>query len=179
MEKTKLKSEIIQWVKTIGISVAIAIGLNLVVQPAIVDGQSMSPTLESKDYLIVNRLAYKNEVPERGDIIVFKTGLTDGKSDEKKNLVKRVIGLPGEHLVIKDSKVYINGDYLEEDYLINVYTDGNIDITIPDDSVFTMGDNRENSDDSRKAYIGTIELDDIIGKVFVRMHPFNKVGQIE
>lgn len=176
---TKLKSEIIQWIKTIGISGVIAIGLNLVVQPVIVSGQSMYHTLENKDYLVVNRLAYKNEVPERGDIIVFKTELIDSKSEKKKNLLKRVIGLPGEHLVIKDSKVYINDKYLEEDYLSDIYTDGDIDITIPNNHVFTMGDNREYSDDSRKSYIGTIQLEDVLGKVLVRMYPFNKVGQIE
>jgi signal peptidase I len=93
--------------------------------------------------------------------------------------VKRVIGLPYEHLVIKDSKVYIDDKHLEEDYLIDAYTDGDIDIIIPSDHIFVMGDNRENSDDSRKSYIGTISLDDILGKVFVRMYPFNKGGQIE
>lgn len=175
----KLKNEIIQYIKTICIAGIIAIGINLVVKPTIVSGESMYPTLENKDYLIINRLSYKNDIPERGDIIVFKTELIDNESNKKKNLVKRVIGLPGEHLVIKDSKVYIDGNYLEEEYLNNIYTEGDIDIIIPDNHVFTMGDNRENSDDSRKSYIGTISLEDILGKAFVRMYPFNKVGQIE
>lgn len=175
----KIKSEIKQWVKTIGISGAIAIGINLVVQPAIVSGQSMYPTLENKDYLVINRLAYKNEIPERGDIIIFKTELVDSDSNKKKNLVKRVIGLPGEHLVIEENKVYINDEYLDENYLVDAYTEGNIDIIIPDNQVYTMGDNREKSDDSRKAYIGTIKLEDIIGKVSVRMYPFNKIGQVK
>ena len=176
---TKLKNEIIQWIKSICISGAIAIGINLVVQPTIVSGQSMYPTLENKDYLMVNKVAYKSGIPERGDIIVFKTELIDSKSKNKKNLVKRVIGLPDEHLIIKNNKVYIDGKHLEEDYLIDAYTDGDIDIIIPSNHIFVMGDNRENSDDSRKAYIGNISLEDIIGKVFVRMHPFNKGGQIE
>lgn len=176
---TKLKSEITQLIKSICISGVIAIGINLVVQPTIVSGQSMYSTLENKDYLMINKVAYKSEAPERGDIIVFKTELIDEESNKKKNLVKRVIGLTDEHLVIKDNKVYIDGKELEEDYLTDIYTDGDIDITIPNNRVFVMGDNRENSDDSRKSYIGTISLEDIIGKVFVRMYPFNKVGQIE
>lgn len=177
--KRKLKNEIIDWIKTICISGVIAVGITLIAQPTIVNGQSMYPTLENKDYLIVNKLAYNNKVPKRGDIIVFKTELIDNETSKKKNLVKRVIALPGEHLVIKDNHVYINDKYLSEDYINNVYTSGDIDIIVPDNHVFTMGDNREDSDDSRKSYIGTIPLDNIVGKVAVRAYPFDKIGNVK
>lgn len=176
---TKFKSEIIDWIKTLCTSVVMAIGITLVIQPTIVSGQSMYPTLENNDYIVVNKLAYTNEVPERGDIIVFKTKLIESETNKKKDFVKRVIALPGEHLVIKDSKVYINGEYLNEDYLEDVYTEGDIDIVIPDNQIFVMGDNRESSGDSRESYIGTIPLKDIHGKVFIRMYPFNKIGPME
>lgn len=175
----KLKEEIIDWIKTICMAGAIAMAITLVAQPTVVSGQSMYPTLENKDYLIVNKLSYNKDTPERGDVIVFKTELIDNKTNEKKNLVKRVIALPGEHLIIKDSNVYINGELLNEEYLSDVHTDGNIDIVVPDNQVFTMGDNREYSDDSRKSYIGTIELDDIVGKVALRAFPFDKIGSVE
>lgn len=175
----RLKNEIIEWIKTIGKSVVIAMGITLVAQPTMVSGQSMYPTLENKDLLLVNKLAYKNEVPDRGDIIIFNTDLIDMKTNKKKILVKRVIALPNEHLVIKENKVYINGKCIEEDYLSGVYTEGDIDCIVPIDHVFVMGDNRENSDDSRKEYIGTISVEDIVGKAFIRVYPFHEAGKIE
>lgn len=175
----KLKEEIIDWIKTICMAGAIAMVITLVAKPTVVSGQSMYPTLENKDYLIINRLSYNNHIPDRGDIIVFETELRDSKTNRRKNLVKRVIALPGEHLVIKDNSVCINGEQLNEDYLSDVYTDGNIDIIVPNNQVFTMGDNREHSDDSRKPYIGTIDLDDIVGKVALRAFPFDKIGLVE
>ncbi len=119
---TKVKHEILEWIKTISISLVIAIGVTFIVQPTIVRGQSMYPTLENKDYLFINKLAYKTEDPKRGDIIVFKTELIDSKSNKKKDLVKRVIALPGEHIVIKNSEVYINDELLDEIYLKDVYS---------------------------------------------------------
>lgn len=175
----KIKNEIFEWFKTICASLVIAFGVTLFVQPTIVSGQSMYPTLEDKDYLLINKLSYNKEIPNRGDILVFKSGLIDNKTSHKKNLVKRVIALPGEHILIKNNEVYINGKYLSEDYLNDVYTDGDIDIVVPNNHVFTMGDNRPNSGDSRDSKIGTVPLDDIIGKVALRAYPFNKFGKIK
>lgn len=174
----KFNDEIIDWIKTICISGTIALCINLVLQPTIISGQSMRPTLENNDYLFINRFAYKNHMPQRGDVIVFKADLSNNNSNHKKNLVKRVIALPGEHLVIKDNNVYINGKYLNEDYLVDVYTDGDIDIIVPDNHIFAMGDNRENSDDSRQSYIGVISLDEVVGKAFIRIFPFDKIGKV-
>ena len=175
---TKVKHEILEWIKTISISLVIAIGATFIVQPTIVRGQSMYPTLENKDYLFINKLAYKNEDPKRGDIIVFKTELIDIKSNKKKDLVKRVIALPGEHIVIKNSEVYINGELLDEIYLKDIYTSGDIDMIVPENHVFTMGDNRPDSLDSRNYEIGTVSINDIVGKVSMRVYPFDKLGNI-
>lgn len=173
-----ITKEILEWVKTIAISVVIAFGITLVVQPTIVDGQSMYPTLENKDYLFVNKLAYNKELPERGDVLVFKSDLINTKNNTKKNLVKRVIALPGEHIVIKNSEVYINNKKLNENYLDGAATDGDIDLVVPENEIFTMGDNRGGSKDSRDSSIGTISLDNIVGKVAFRAFPFNKIGTI-
>lgn len=177
--KSKIKQEIFEWSKTIVISLGIAIGISLVAQPTLVSGQSMYPTLEDNDLLLVNKLTYKNGSPNRGDIIIFHTDLVDTATNKKKDLVKRVVGLPTEHLVIKDSKVYINDELLNEAYLNGVYTEGDIDIIIPSNHIFTMGDNRPNSDDSRKSYIGPISLDSIIGKAYMRVYPLNELEKLD
>lgn len=113
---SKIRKEIWEWFETLSVSIFIAVCISLIAQPTIVSGQSMYPTLENKDLLLVNKLTYKNEAPHRGDIIIFHTELIDKSTNKKKDLVKRVIALPNEHLIIKDSKVYINGEPLDEDY---------------------------------------------------------------
>lgn len=173
----KIKKELISWSKTICISMFLAIGITLFIKPTVVSGESMYPTLNDKEYLIVNRLSYLNDVPKRGDIIVFKTDLIDHKTNKNKNLVKRVIALPGEHVVIKNSEVFINNEKLNESYLHGVYTNGEVDMIVPQNYIFTMGDNRPKSEDSRQ--IGAINLDDIIGKISIRLYPFNQVGTVE
>lgn len=174
----KLKKEIIDWVKTIVVSLVLAFLIVQVVKPTIVSGESMYPTLNDKDYLILNRLSYKFGDIEREDIIVFKTDLKQDNGKEK-DLIKRVIAIPGDHLVIKDSKVYLNGKLLEEEYIHNAYTSGDIDITIPDGKIFVMGDNRENSKDSRSEEVGLVDEDDILGEVMVRLLPLNEIGAVK
>ena len=177
--KNKIKQEIFEWGKTIVISLGIAIGISLVAQPTLVNGQSMYPTLKDNDLLLVNKLTYKNGVPNRGDIIIFHTDLVDTATNKKKDLVKRVVGLPNEHLVIKDNKIYINDELLNEEYLNGIYTEGDIDILIPSNHIFAMGDNRPKSDDSRKSYIGPVSLDRIIGKAYIRIYPFDEVEKLD
>lgn len=182
MEKKFIK-EVIEWVKTIGISLIVSICISTcistIIKPTVVSGQSMYPTLKDKDYLIINKLAYSNKIPNRGDIIVFRTNLIDDQTMSKKHLVKRVIALPGEHIVIENDKVYINGNILEENYLQDIHTYGDIDMIVPENHVFTMGDNRERSDDSRDSCIGTISLDDVVGEVTLRAFPLNNIGVVK
>lgn len=176
--KDKIKKELFEWVKIIITSLAIALVITHFIRPTLVQGSSMYPTLEEKDYLIINRVAYNKKLPEKKDIIVFKTELLQDNG-KKKDLVKRVIGLPGDHVKITDYQVYINGELLEEDYLSStVITEGNIDITIPEGSIFVMGDNRQHSMDSRDPDVGLVKIEDIMGKVVVRLLPFNKIGKV-
>jgi len=175
--KDNVRKEIIDWVKTIVISLALAFLIVQVIKPTIVSGESMYPTLNDRDYLILNRMAYKFGDIDRGDIIVFKTDLKQDNGKEK-DLIKRVIAIPGDHLVIKDSKVYINGEVQDEPYIHNEYTSGDIDIVIPDNNVFVMGDNRQNSRDSRSSDVGLVNESDIIGEVMIRLFPFNKIGTV-
>lgn len=133
----------------------------------IVSGKSMNTTLNNKDYLVINKLYYLNREPKRGDIIVFKSNLVDYEGNNK-DLIKRVIGLPGDKLKIKKGKVYINN---EEFYINNIYTSGDVEIIVPKNKVFVMGDNREESVDSRNKEVGPINMDDVVGKVFCRLYP--------
>lgn len=174
----KWKNELIEWAKTIAVAVVLAFVITQFIRPTIVNGQSMYPTLDNSDYLIINRMAYKLGEPERGDIIVFSTNLKQSNG-ENKDLVKRVIAVEGDHLKIEDSKVYVNGELIDEPYIHDNYTEGYEDITIPEGMMFTMGDNRENSKDSRMDDVGLVSEDDVMGKVLIRLFPFNKIGTVK
>lgn len=143
------------------------------IKPIIVQGSSMEPTINDKDYLLISRQAYKIGEPERGDVVVFP----HHQGTEDALYIKRVIAIPGDHLKIKNGKVYINNKLQDEEYLADgTQTSGNIDFTIPEGEIFVMGDNRGNSSDSRS--FGTVSIDDVTGKVFVRLFPFNKIGGV-
>ncbi len=143
------------------------------IKPIIVQGSSMEPTINDKDYLLISRQAYKIGEPERGDVVVFP----HHQGTEDALYIKRVIAIPGDHLKIKNGKVYINNKLQDEEYLADgTQTSGNIDFTIPEGEIFVMGDNRGNSSDSRS--FGTVSIEDVTGKVFVRLFPFNKIGGV-
>lgn len=153
-----------------------------------VDGQSMETTLHNGDRLIVNkmprtlaRITKHNYTPNRGDIIIFnQSGATFGIVGSKQ-LIKRVVGLPGEHVVVKDGKITIynsanpdgfnpdsNGSYK----IASEVTIGNTDVTLNSHEIFVCGDNRDNSEDSR--YFGPVDEKNIIGKMSIRVLPLNQ-----
>lgn len=173
-----MRDKIKERIKIIVTAIVIAVTVSIFVQHVLVDGSSMFPTLKDKDYLIVNKFMYKLDEPEREDIIVAKSKLLD-ENNKNKKIVKRIIGLSNDHVVIKDGYVYVNDKKLEEEYLDDFYTMGNIDIIVPNDEIFVLGDNRSNSRDSIDSSIGTIEISDIIGKVAIRILPINKVTVFE
>ena len=163
------------------IAAALAAAVLYFIRPTIVKQTSMENTLHENDYMIMYRQAYKNQSPERGDIVIFQSELPNDNGEGNKLLIKRVIGLPGDVLEIKDNQLYINGEAYHEDYLKDGYTPA-IDVpaegesfTVPDNSYFCMGDNRAGSIDSRDSSIGCITSDLIIGKVVVRLFPFNRI----
>lgn len=174
----KVKKEIIEWIKVFALAIVFAFVITQFIKPTLVRGDSMYSTLEEGDYLIINRMSYKFGEPKHGDIIVFESDLQqdDGSS---KDLVKRVIGVGGDTVKIQNSKVYVNGSEISEPYIHNEVTEGNIDTVVPEDKVFVLGDNREISLDSRYDSVGFIDDSDILGKVVVRLYPFNKIGLIE
>ena len=165
------------WVKDILIAVIIAAVILVFLKPFVVKQQSMEPNFHEGDYLITSRQAYNLfGDPERGDIIIFKSDLLD-ENEKPKYLIKRIIGLPGEEISIRDGNVFIDGEQIEEPYLTDYGISGEMEpVTIPEGQFFVMGDNRMASEDSRSARVGTVEKERIMGKVVVRLFPFNKIS---
>ena len=101
------------------------------------------------------------------------------QTGKEKLLIKRIIAIPGDVVNIADGKVSINGEIQTEDYTLEPYTSGWVsEVEVPEDSLFVMGDNRQNSTDSRDSGVGFVKYDDIVGKAFFRLYPFNKIGSL-
>lgn len=141
-------------------------------------GSSMEPMLEDGDNLIVDKISYRFEDPKRFDIIVFPF-----RYEEKTYYIKRIIGLPGETIYIDAlGCIYIDGEILEESYGKEVIMDPGRayePITLGEDEYFVMGDNRNNSSDSRDPVVGNIHQDEFIGKAWMRIWPLKKMGMIK
>lgn len=148
-------------------------------QPFFVRGQSMEPSFYNSDYLVVDEISYRFKAPQRGEVIVFKF-----PNDPSRRYIKRIIGLPGETVEVKDGKVVIfiedsEVETLDEsDYLSNsLSTPGNIKIILDENEYFVLGDNRIASSDSRSW--GSLSKEYIIGRVFFRAFPFAALAKIE
>ncbi len=210
----KIVKEIGGWIICIVIAVILALLIKyFILTPTVVKQESMYPTLEENQRLILNRLGRTfKQMPKRGDIITFEAPTVTYRTeedtdisnpvaiyeDEERNIfesfsynvleigktsyIKRVIGLPGDHVQIKNGKVYINEEELKEDYLQSgIITDDAegmfSDIIVPENTVFAMGDNRNSSVDCRA--FGCIPLERIEGKVLIRFWPLNEFGKVE
>ena len=164
--------------KTILFAVLISVLLTGIIKPTVVKGYSMYPTITPHSYLIVNKVPYLTGMPEYGDIIVFDAAIYTAEGEGKK-LIKRVIGLPGDVLEIKGGLVYRNGKALQEEYVYGQLTPGEmIPTTVSKGCIFVMGDNRPTSLDSRDPAIGQVPLADIMGRVDLRLYPFDQIGAI-
>ncbi|HET7522277.1 MAG TPA: signal peptidase I [Bacillales bacterium] len=171
------KRETWEWIKALVIALLLA-GLirYFLFAPIVVDGESMQPTLHNHDRLIINKVAYEIGEPERFDIVVFH-------ATEKKDFIKRVIGLPGEHIEYHDDVLYVDGEPVPEPFLkpYKKKVQGNYTYdftleetavgqkTVPEGELFVMGDNRRRSKDSR--IIGTIPIEEVVGEAAVQFWP--------
>lgn len=178
---TSFKTFIFETIKVIVVSLIIVVPIRAyVVQPFYVDGASMEPNFFDGEYLIVDEISYRLEEPLRGDIVVFHP-----PTNNKVFYIKRILGLPGETVIITGGKISIIGRdgqelKISENYLDNNYQmteDDNYQVTLNDQEYFVLGDNRKNSLDSRK--IGPIKRDEIRGRVLLRAFPFNRFGLME
>lgn len=185
----KKKREWLSILKLVIIALLVALFVRtFLFSPIIVDGPSMQPTLYSKDQMIVDKITYRFKEPERFDIVVFH-------ASEQKDFIKRVIGLPGEHVMVKDDVLYINGKPVEQPFLENngqsdslfrVKTadfrledlKGNYE-RIPEGYIFVLGDNRHNSTDSRHDDLGLVPLDQVVGKTNIIYWPPSRMQIVE
>ena len=140
-----------------------------------IPSESMESTLRTNDRVLVNKVSYRLHEIHRGDIVVFVR--PDDEPGEIRDLIKRVIGLPGETIEARDNAIYINGQRLDEPYLDAGVVTGNFGPeVVPEGQVFVMGDNRGDSYDSR--WFGTVSEDRVIGRAFVLFWPINRVGSL-
>lgn len=163
------------YIKILVVAFLIALALrNYCFDITMVEGLSMYPTLNSGDNLVTSKLSYLLSEPARGDIIVLEA--PDSPGDD---YIKRIVGLPNDHLEIRDGRVYINGQLLEEPYLNGLPTQGEEDLIIPTGYYFVMGDNRDESRDSRTDKVGLISRNSIVGKSVFRLYPFKDFGRLD
>ena len=155
-------------IETLVLSALLFAAINVISARIRVDGHSMLPTLNTGEFVIVNKLAYKIGGPEYGDIIVFHF-----PRDPEQEYIKRVIGLPGDHIVVANKHVQVNGTILDEPYIAAppLYE---ADWTVPDNSLFVLGDNRNNSSDSHTW--GAVPMDYVVGKALFIYWPIDKWG---
>ena len=162
----KAKEELVSWIKTIVLAVAIALFINFVIiVNATVPTGSMENTIMAGDRVIASRLSYTFSDPERGDVVIFKY-----PDDEDVLYVKRIIGLPGDVVEVKNGEVYVNGETLEEDYIKEITEGFYGPYEVPDGCYFMMGDNRNNSLDSRFWDNKFVEEATILGKVLLKYY---------
>ncbi|MBN2899362.1 MAG: signal peptidase I [Clostridia bacterium] len=185
-----MKKELIEWGKAFIFAAIVVFIFNIFFGTTTVYSTSMYPTLIEKDIVLLTKLGD----PERGDIVSFKSELTIGEEslkllnpiqklmvnkDSKKNLIKRVIGLPGDEIKVSNGEVYVNGVLLDEPY-ISSYTTGDVYIeALGENQYFLMGDNRTVSLDSRSDRVGPVDGNTIFGKVLIRILPFNRMGAVQ
>lgn len=174
-EKTKNKPKKDHFWRTISIFVFFVALLRLfVIDPFLVHGSSMEPTFKEGNYVIVDKLTYKMREPKRGDVIIF-----DAPTNDNRYFIKRVIGLPGERIVVDGSTVQIFNSQFPDGFIINepyvTYESARIsDITLRPDEYFVMGDNREASSDSR--IWGPLKKEAITGRALIRLLPIDSVS---
>ncbi|MCI5873385.1 MAG: signal peptidase I [Clostridiales bacterium] len=175
----KIVREILSWVLPFLFALIVTLGLkNYIIINADVPTGSMENTIMPGDRLIGNRLAYIKEGPERGDIIIFKY-----PDNEEELYVKRVIGLPGETVDIRDGEIYINSaeQPLEEKYLKEIWTvaTGDYHFEVPEDAYLVLGDNRNDSWDARYWTNTYVYRDKILGEAVVVYWPFQNIGKLK
>jgi signal peptidase I len=164
----------IEWVLLIGTALAIALLIKtFLFQAFYIPSESMVPTLQKDDRVLVNKLSYKLHDIHRGDIVVFEK--PEDEASDIKDLVKRVIALPGETVEGRDGHIYIDDKLLKEPYLPEGTVTSQFEArTIEPNAIWVMGDNRSQSRDSR--FFGAIPQSDVVGRVFVRIWPLSRLG---
>lgn len=159
------KKEILEWIRSILIAVLLALVIRaFFMEVFLVQGQSMQPTLMNRERLIVYKVPLYYREPQRGEIFVFR-------ATNRRDFIKRVIGLPGDEVLVSTSGTYVNGQRLNEHYVLDAVLESFGPVTVPEGKVFMLGDNRNNSMDSRHPSVGFVPLDRLKGKAVLVFWP--------
>ena len=183
-------------IETIALAVLVFLFFQATIQNYEVQGNSMVPNLEDRERVLVNKLVYMAiepnslnqrlpwideeggepwfpfHTPERGEVIVFRF-----PADPTQNFVKRVIGLPGDVVELRDTEVYVNGELLDEPYeRIEIHEPQHRPVTVEDGTYYVLGDNRLQSEDSRSSRVGLVPAENVIGKVWLEYWPLDRIG---
>ena len=179
--KTPLR-EVLEWIAYLGISVLLALAIvNYLGRFTVVDGNSMQPTLQNRNVVIVESLSLRLHGVEDGDIVVLK--IPELLGNRRTYAIKRVIATGGQKVRIADGKVYVDGIPLNEPYTAGVATvaDGSPyqEMTVPPECVYVLGDNRQPDKSRDSRLFGVVNAERIVGKAFVRLFPFSRIGLVE
>ena len=169
------ENTLVEIIKTLVTAVILAFGIRTFVAEArYIPSSSMEPTLQINDRLIIEKITYRFNSPERGDIVVFNP--TEALKEKNFNdaFIKRIIGVPGDMVQVKQGQVYLNGELIEEDYISEAPAYEYGPVTVPENQYLVLGDNRNNSYDSH--YWGFLPKEKLIGKAFVRFWPLPRLG---
>ena len=182
-EEPLTKASVAKEIISVIINVLVCFGVVFLIthfigQRTVVSGSSMEDTLSDGDNLIVDKISYRFNEPERFDVVVFPP-----KYEEDTYYIKRIIGLPGEVVSINsEGTIYINGQVLDEQYGTDVIMNAGLassEILLGPDEYFVLGDNRNNSTDSRFEAVGNVKGEDIVGRAWLRVYPFDSFGLVE
>lgn len=176
----KLASWVMDLIEVFVVSMSIFIVIYLfLMQPHQVKGNSMYPTFYDQEYLMTDKVSFKSRTPERGEVVVFKAPI-----NENFDFIKRVIAIPGDTVMIRGGRIWLNGQLLDEPYLPESYTTDagrflqeGYEYTVPENKYICIGDNRGHSSDSREW--GPVPIENFVGRAFFRYWPPNKAGIID
>ncbi len=177
-----LGSFILEFVQSIVLALSVFVLLYLfVVQPNEVNGNSMVPNFQNRERILTDKLSYQFGEPKRGDVVVFKAPTSEPCSENECEYIKRIIGVPGDRVMVSGGQVYLNGALLEQDFLpadfvteAGSFAQEGMEVEVPEDSYLVFGDNRSHSRDGRE--FGPIPRKLILGKAFFRYWPLNVIG---
>lgn len=174
MSNSSFNEEVKDWIISILIAVVLAFFIRyFIVELYMVEGPSMRPTLVSGERLVVNKFLYRFKAPERGEVVVFRY-----PRDPSRDFIKRVIGVPGDTIEIQDGQVFRNGELLEEPYILERTRGSYPAAKVPEGHIFAMGDNRNNSEDSRFKGVGFVPYELIKGKAMVVFWPLGNMKSL-